>query len=61
MVLNVSIFCIAVKGFQVYEVRYVWVRRGAVIAFIKIIGQNLPIILAIEFIGTVFEKIQLVS
>jgi hypothetical protein len=46
VVLNVSTFEIAVEGFEVQEGRDVGVCGGTVVAFVEVIGEDLPVIVA---------------
>lgn len=46
-VLYITVFRITLEGFQVQEFRDIGVGGRAVIALVKIVGQNLPVVFAI--------------
>lgn len=65
VVLNVSIFGVAVEGIEIQELGDVGVGGWAVVTFVEVISQNFPVVVSLELIGMiqiiVFEVVVLVS
>lgn len=51
--LDVPILELAVKGVKVQERGNVCVRRRAVVAFVEVVGQDLPVVVSIQLVGVV--------
>lgn len=53
MVLNVSIFEVAVERFKIKELGDIRMSRGAMITFVEVIRENLPVVFPVKLVGVI--------
>ena len=57
MMLDVAVFKVAVEGFEVEEGGDVRVGRGAVVAFVEVVREDLPVVGAVDFVRVVEDVV----